>query len=174
MSEQSVAIHAASQDDKILAALAHGAVIIPTFGMIVSIVIWVTQKDKSPFVRDHALQALAYQIAAILLSLLGVICYFCLFLASMGIVPLGMLVAIPPDITATAEPTLGPGGIVAMLSIFAASFSPFCFMGVFLVAGLLYILYGLYGALCALQGRDFEYIVIGPWLKRYLAEQREV
>jgi len=55
-----------SQNDKIMAALAHISALLPLMGIIAPIVIWVTQKDKSEYVAFQALQAVAYQLLMIL------------------------------------------------------------------------------------------------------------
>ncbi len=34
-----------------------------------------------------------------------------------------------------------------------------------------FILYGLYGAVRVLPGNDFRYVLIGPWLERYLNKE---
>ena len=52
-----------SQDERIMAGLAHISAILPMMGMVAPIVIWVTQKDKSKFVSFQALQAVSYQLA---------------------------------------------------------------------------------------------------------------
>ncbi len=71
--------NAPSQNDRIMAALAHVSALLPFWGVIAPIVIWVTQKDKSRFVAFQALQALAYQISMILAGFVGMACYMCSF-----------------------------------------------------------------------------------------------
>lgn len=41
-----------------------------------------------------------------------------------------------------------------------------------MLAWLAYVGYGLFGAVSVLQGRDFRYAVLGPWLERYLEQGR--
>ena len=52
---------AASSDEKILAALAHGSVFLMFLGPVVPVILWVTQRKKSNYVSFHALQAMGYQ-----------------------------------------------------------------------------------------------------------------
>jgi uncharacterized Tic20 family protein len=65
VSEQEMASTRPTQDDRIMAALSHITVILPFFGVVAPIIIWVTQKEKSQYVAFQALQALAYQLSLI-------------------------------------------------------------------------------------------------------------
>ena len=62
-------------------------------------------------------------------------------------------------------------GLIAMLVTFITTFFPFCVMGIFVLIGAAFVLYGLYGAVRVLQGDDFRYAIIGPRLERYLAQE---
>lgn len=55
------ASHKAVPDDNLMAALAHAGILI---AVIVALVIWLTQKDKSKYVEFQAKQALIYQLVA--------------------------------------------------------------------------------------------------------------
>lgn len=46
-----------SSDERLMATLAH------SLGLLVDLIIWATQKDKSRFVRFQAMQAVAYDLA---------------------------------------------------------------------------------------------------------------
>ncbi|MEO6695674.1 MAG: DUF4870 domain-containing protein [Ignavibacteria bacterium] len=54
---------APTSDEKLLAMLAHLSVFLG--GIILPIIIWATQKDKSKFVRFHSLQSIFFHIAFI-------------------------------------------------------------------------------------------------------------
>jgi uncharacterized Tic20 family protein len=158
-----------TQDERIMAALAHASVILPFWGIIGAIVVWATQREKSRFVGFQALQAGVYQLALILGGMLCFACYMCSMFATF---PLAFLLA-PAGILA-AEATQGPaeaggaiGGVLAMLT----SFFPFCILGLLVLLGFVYILYALYGAAQVLQGRDFRYVIIGRRLERYLSQE---
>lgn len=51
-----------TQDEKVTSALAHAAVILPMWGIIITAVFWATQREKSKFIQDQTLQALSWQI----------------------------------------------------------------------------------------------------------------
>ncbi|MDY6877041.1 MAG: DUF4870 domain-containing protein [Chloroflexota bacterium] len=147
-----------TQDDRILAALAHASVILPFWGLIGAIVVWVTQREKSRFVSFQALQGTIYQFIPILTGFAGFACYMCSFL--------GMFLLIPMSGTE-------PGAVDNVLATIATIF-PFCVLGLFMLVGFAFVLYGLYGAVCVLRGNDFRYALIGPWLERYLNREKVV
>lgn len=54
-------------EDKILSGIAHLGILLNWVGAIGVLIIYLTQKDKSSFVGDHAKQALGYQICVLIL-----------------------------------------------------------------------------------------------------------
>jgi len=153
----------ATQDERILAALAHASVILPFWGLIGAIVMWATQREKSRFVGFQALQVITYQLVLVVGGFLGVACYMCSFFLMMFLgLPIGAL---------AAQNMATPDFFGGLLAIIISAF-PFCIMGILGLVGLAYVLYGLYGAVRVLQGHDFRYAIIGRRLEQYL--QREV
>lgn len=139
-----------TQDEKTLAALAHGSILLGIFtsgmgGIITALVLWLIQKEKSTYVTFQALQALVYQAVTFLVMMLGWCCWGILFTA-MLLVPL----LADPDAYQTALPA---GFWVGMASMVI----PFGIWG-------LTILYGLWAAARCLGGHDFKYAIIGNWL----------
>ncbi len=151
-----------SQDDYVMAALPHLATFLPFWGLVASIVIWATQKDKSRFVGFQALQAMIYQLMPVLGGILFFLCYLCSFGAIFVVTP---LIAAAADSAGTQSE-----GVIAALAMLPMSL-PFCIWGVVLVIFLCYVAYALYAAIRVFQGHDFRYALIGSWLDRYM--QRE-
>src|SRR4051812_32294672 len=61
-----------SEDERVLAALSHASIvanIINLAGMIATSLIWTMHRERSPYVRAHALQALVYQGVVLLITL---------------------------------------------------------------------------------------------------------
>ena len=152
----------ATQDERIMAALAHASAILPFWGLIGAIIIWATQKEKSRFVGFQALQVIVYQLVLILFGFLGFGCYMCSFFGTFMLMPLGVLAA---GGASEAE------GIIGMLLAMLTTFFPFCVMGVFTLVGVLFIVYSLYGAARVLQGDDFRYALIGRRLEQYMSRE---
>ncbi len=144
--DNEIRVNPPTQNDRIMAALAHATAILPVSGVIAPIIIWVTQKDKSEYVAFQALQAIAYQLTIILAWFAGMALYMGSFF--------GMFLSMP---------SAGPSR-----SVPAFVFVPFIVMGLILIGSLVFVLYGLVGAVMVLQGKDFRYILIGNQLKRYL------
>ncbi len=135
-----------SQDERIIAALAHISILLPMIGVIAPIVIWVTQKERSRFVAFQALQAIAFQLLLILIWFGGMACYMgSIFLT---IFSFGIL----------NSSSGGPG--LAFFLPFALFLGMFVFLGVF-------VIYGIIAAILTFQGKDFRYALIGRWVERY-------
>lgn len=141
---------APSQEERTMAALAHGSILLFGMGVVAAIVLWVTQKEKSRYVAFQALQAVAYHIAGFAIFLVGMACWMGLYFASL--IP---LITTPEE---SASAALWIFILVTLLMLV-----PFVQMG-------LWIIGGWWGAARALQGREFRYIVIGRYLDRWLAE----
>ena len=157
----------AMQDERIMAALAHASIILPFWGLIAAIIIWVTQREKSPFVGFQALQGAAYQLVLVLSGFVGLACYMCSFFGMFLLMPLGIVAA-----GSTGDPEImGAGGLAAILVSFLTGFFPFCVIGLVLLAGVAFVVYGLYGATRVLQGDDFRYAIIGRKLEQYLNQE---
>jgi uncharacterized Tic20 family protein len=155
-----------TQDERILAALAHASVILPFWGLIGAFIIWATQREKSRLVRFQALQGAAYQLTLVLCGFLCLACYMCSFLGTFlvqfGLAPLGIM----------AVESGSEIGIVGLLVPMLSVFIPFLVIGVLAFVALAFVLYGLYGAVQVIQGHDFRYVIIGRRLERYLAQEK--
>lgn len=141
----------ATQDEKLMAGLAHGSILLPMWGLILSALIFITQREKSPFTREQAAQAIVWQAALIAVFMVGMGCYMLSFFGLMG----GMILT-------GGEPAGGPP---------PAFFLPFGVMGMVALGALLFIAVGLFGAVRALQGHPFQYPLVGGFMNRYLAQE---
>ncbi len=151
-----------NQDDRVTAALAHLAAILPFWGIVASLIIWLTQKEKSQFVAFHALQSLVYQILPILGGLALFLCYICSF-STMFLLPFAGV--------AVAEGS-GEEWPVILMSIVSVGV-PFVIFGVGILLWLAWLAYALYGAVRVFQGHDFRYALVGRWIERYQGNQQE-
>jgi uncharacterized Tic20 family protein len=138
-----------------MAGMAHATIIFSAVGLIGSLIIWGTQREKSEFLAFQALQAAAYQFLLLLAGLLAGALYTCSIL-----VPVTTLFFAP----------FGDG--TALCFTFLTFSCTFGLLFLVLLAWLAYVGYGLFGALSVLQGRDFRYVFLGPWLERYLEQGR--
>jgi uncharacterized Tic20 family protein len=139
-----------TQEEKVMSAIAHGSVILFGTGLIAAIVVWITQKDKSRYVAFQALQAVIYQAAGLLVFGLAMCCWLGLYFLSF----------IPLMVAADQGSSDPPAFFIFSMLLMVV---PFAVMG-------LWVLGGIWGAIRALQGRDFGYLVIGDQLERWQAE----
>jgi uncharacterized Tic20 family protein len=154
MSEEAGAT-VSTQDEHIMAAVAHATIVFSAAGLIGPLVIWGTQREKSEFVAFQALQAAAYQFILLVAGFLAGALYMCSFLS----MPVTALLAAPFDEGA------------AVCFPFLTFSCTFGILFLILLAWLAYVGYGLFGAVSVLQGNDFRYVYLGPWLERYLAQE---
>ncbi len=148
-----------SSDERIMAGLAHLCVLLFGWGLIGSIVIWATQKDKSPYVRFQALQSVAYQIAFTLAAIVIFACSMCSTFAFLGAIPF-----FSNSSPAPSEP--GVGDQIAMFVFVFGQIAPFL---VGMLGWFVMVAYGLFAAARAFQGRDFRHVLIGWRVERLLA-----
>lgn len=175
MDEGSEAAQTWTQDEKIMAALGHATIIWPVMGILAPLAIWVTQREKSRIVAFQALQAGVYHMTLILAGLACGVCYFCGYLGMLvGVisVPISMVFTLPQQGPTPEE--LPPEALIPLVLTFLGMIVFYVLIFGLLFLGLavwvVYIAYGLYGAVANLRGQDFRYVIIGPRLERYLKQ----
>ena len=138
-----------TSDEVTMAALAHGSALVGLFtsgigGIIVALIIWLVKKEESAYVGFQALQALVFQIAVLVVTII-----------------LGILVAFFWTIA----------GILASVAI-GCCLMPFALALTFVIilVPLAGLIYGLYGAIECYNGRDFAYWLVADFLKGQLGQ----
>jgi uncharacterized Tic20 family protein len=137
-------INVVAQDpeERSLAALAHGSIIlnffVPGLGIIAALAVWLTQRDRSAYAAKQALQAGIYQIVW------TVVPVFMIIMGVVGLILGGAFVAM-------SDVRIGAGLLIAFLLGALA-------LAAFVIIGLLYALVAAYEAY---QGRAFRYWLIG-------------
>ena len=136
-----------STENRLLAALAHGSVVTQGLGILVGVVVYITQREKSHYAAFQGLQAAVYQLVNLII-VIGMWVVWGIFYG-LSILSLIKLEETNPD---AAPPAIF---WIAMIS----SVIPLIYM-------VLVGLYGLWGALRSWQGKDFRYLIIGNWLEK--------
>ena len=136
-----------SSDERTWATLAHASALLNVFGgvggIIAALVIWLTQREKSAWVGFQALQALVFQAAAVVITVLVVSAVWVVgFIVSFATIGMGTFVAVP-----------------VMILVFFGGFA-------MIAAGMVYAFYGAYQIY---QGREFRYLLVGGWLQPHTA-----
>ena len=132
-----------SSDEKLMSLLAHLSIIIPNIGIIAPIIIWVTQKDKSKFVRFNAIQAIFFQLV-----------FFILIMASILIGLILMFVSLP---MITQNPDAAPG------ALFWVSMGV---MNLYFPLWIIFAIYAVVAAVKSFRGKIFRYLIIGRIIER--------
>lgn len=135
-----------SQEERVMAALAHGSVLLSLFGPLGPVLVWISQRRKSRYAAFQALQAMGYQALVLWIGL--------------SVALIGVLVFVLSVVLPSADMSM---------KLDALPFDPLMRQAVLIQNILLGIwavlcLPGLVGAGVALAGRDFHY----PWLGRKL------
>lgn len=130
-----------TSDERMMAALAHGSVVLSGPGILVGVLIWLTQREKSAYASRQGLQAAVYQ-------LLGMIVIIGLWLAWGIFYAVSMIPLIrDSDRYVDAPPPLFWVGMISMV--------------VPLLTMVVWGLYGLWAAVRCFAGRDFRYAMLG-------------
>lgn len=138
-----------TQDERIMAALAHGAVLLPMWGLILTGVIWATQREKSEYVRQQGVQALAWQVTELVGMFIGMGCYFISFFFGFFAIAL----------------TERMGSAPFFFPVF-----PLLSFGFIFLLIIFFMVVGLIAAVQSLQGRPFTYPFVGRRVRAYLAD----
>jgi len=130
-----------TQEERLLAALAHAAIVTGAMAPVAGILIYLTQKEKSAYATGQALQAAVYQLLGLLVMIVIWSCWGGFY--ALTFIP----IIRNSDQYQDAPPPIFWVGMGSMII-------PLIVMG-------LWGLYGLYGALRAWAGADFRYAVVG-------------
>lgn len=144
-----------TSDESLMAAIAH------FFGFLIALIVWVTQKDKSRFVRFQSIQALAFDLAVsvIMLIVVGIIMIVVFGVLALGV---GDLVILGSQGNPTAEPVRI---VVALLT--AVPFLIPC--TIIPVVGVIFVA-RLVATIQTFQGKNFHYPWLGRWIEKMLSD----
>ena len=140
-----------SSDEKLMGALAH------LFGPLVALIVWSTQKDKSRFVKFQALQALAFDV--ILIAVMGVV-LFCAF----GVMFAGIFGSMFVTLGNASSPDAVPPFFILPFMF------PMLMSACILPFSLLILTARLIASISVLNGRNYQYPLLGKWLENFLKE----
>jgi uncharacterized Tic20 family protein len=147
-----------TQNERVLAAISHASILVPVTGAVIPFIIWSTQKEKSQFVRGHSLQALVYQLSLIVYFVAIASCFLLSLVARSTSITLETL---------DGKQLLNPLLDISML--FPLLINIVIFLGMFL-----FTIYGFIGSVRTLQGKPFQYILIGRKVENYIQSKQNV
>jgi len=137
-----------AQEDRLVASVGHANAIVTLWGLIFPLVVWISQKDRSPLLRFQSLQALIYQG-------IGAIAYFGTMAIYMIFIFGWMFLVLANPETANSP------------DAFAASLAPMLVFGfVYFVLGPIFLFFAVLAAVRILRGHDYRYPILGNQLAR--------
>jgi uncharacterized Tic20 family protein len=142
-------------EERVFAAVSHGSAIMMGWGVMIPLLIWITQREKSKFVKFHALQAMLFQLTQTPFMMVAFFGFSIVYIGAMVI--MGFFTA--------------QTGSVNDKVIYFASQVVFT-AGMFLVMAV-YPIIGLVAAALTFAKRDFRYPILGSWLDKYLSQESE-
>jgi uncharacterized Tic20 family protein len=142
-----------TSDEKVFAALAHASVLLSFLGPIGATIVWVIQRNKSKYVRYHALQAMGYQALAFWIWLIG------MFIVMFGVMGISIAITIAASESSAVPPE-------AMFVI-----QPIIMLTIFGMWGVMFLI-GFIGAVFCMLGKDFRYPILGNWLQHKLFNEQ--
>lgn len=140
-----------TSDERMLGALAH------FFGVVGSLIIYLTQKDKSRFVRFQAAQALAFDLIVMLVMF---IVFFCLF----GVMFVGMFGTMFAGLSSAAQ-----SENFSWLMILPAIF-PFGMFACIFPFSMAILIARIVATVSVFSGKDFRYPWLGPRVEQFLID----
>ncbi len=132
-------------EDHIVGAVCHSTSALLMWGIITPIVVWITQHERSMFLRFQALQALIYQGIGLVAYFAFLALYFVFIFGFMGV--------------AIYAGNSGSSASPAWLGIAALPFLGI--MCLFALAGLVYPVLAFVAAVRVLNGHDYHYPILG-------------
>lgn len=146
---------APSSNERVWAALAHGSIVLFSLSPVISLLVWMSNRERSKYAAFNALQAMSFQSAfpftyltTSVISMLLVFLYIFALLSSVN------------EMVSSDSPLVGLGFFVALFGPIAANFALTYLMG---AAGVIY----------CLKGKTFRYPILGKWLEDFLASGEE-
>ncbi|MBN2148199.1 MAG: DUF4870 domain-containing protein [Anaerolineales bacterium] len=143
-----------TSDERLMAAVSH------FFGLVVALIIWATQKDRSRFVRFQAVQAMAFDIVVMVVAFITAGCLMLVMFLGMILSTGGMIFMTDPS----GAPDPGALGVF-MTMITSFSFLMPC--AIFALVGGVWVV-RLLAAIQTFQGRDFRYPWLGARVEQFL------
>lgn len=138
-------------EDRWVAAMGHFSVIIALWGILAPLTAWIMQGKRNSFLKFQSLQAVAFQIFVLFLTLAAGVMYFIGALAFLMLTGFGG----SPDTTSSA----GITGIVVLLISMAVA-------AVILLIVPLFHIMGQWAGYRVLKGDDYRYPLIGKFIER--------
>jgi uncharacterized Tic20 family protein len=143
-------------EDRWVSAMGHISVIIPLWGILAPLSVWILQGKRNAFLKLQAVQTVVYQVIVNLM-----------YLVSNAIPLFGVLILFA--FTGLESGPTQPTTPLQMIGIAAFIISMLVFMVIILIVPLFHIL-GQWAGYSVLKGDDYRYPLAGRWAERWMAK----
>jgi uncharacterized Tic20 family protein len=150
-----------TREDQWVAGMGHASAILMMWGTILPLLVWLTQKDRSPRLRFQSLQALVYQLIA-------TVAYF-VFMAVYMVVFMGMFAGMIPLLNTNGQGVSTPVGVFFIISMIVL----LLLMLVVSLALPTYHLFSMIAGIQVVKGKDYLYPLLGKLLAQRLERQNQ-
>jgi uncharacterized Tic20 family protein len=144
-----------TRESQFVVSMSHAAGVLMMWGVLTPLALWITQKERSPYLRFQSMQATVYQFLAILGYFAFTAIYFLFFIGFFGLMVIGG--------SATQFSAGSSFGAIALL-IFV--FVMLLMWVVFMFAVPTYHLFAMIAGIQTLKGRDYHYPLLGNFIAR--------
>lgn len=144
-----------AMEERFVAAMSHGSAILILWGVLSPLAVWLTQKDRSLYLRFQALQATVYQLLAILGYFAFMAIYFLMFMVVFMIVTFGGDSIVNAGDEVETVVTIIFLVMALLVSLIAIVFS---------LALPTYHLFAMIAGIQILKGKDYRYPFLGKFL----------
>jgi len=144
-----------TKEDRWVAAMSHASAILLMWGLVSPLAVWITQKDRSPYLRFQALQATVYQV----LALLAYFGFMAVYFFSM----IALFLALPLTSSGGYRP-----GNESLIFLLIFGIVILVVWAVILLAVPTYHLFAMIAGIQILKGKDYHYPILGKQIERFL------
>jgi len=142
-----------TSDDTLLAAISH------FFGLLVAFIVWITQKDRSRFLRFQSVQAMAFDliVGVVILLLAGI--FACVIFGA-----LALMVGVIASLASQGNPSAEPAVILVALLVATPLFIPIIFIPIAIIV----LIFRIIATIQTFQGKNYHYPRLGKWVEMRL------
>jgi uncharacterized Tic20 family protein len=149
-------------EDRLMAAMSHASALLPLMGAAIPIGVWLSQKERSPLLKFQSLQAFVYQIIAMAVYFLMMVCQMVISFAVFPLMMVPLAFLNNPQTQEVSEVAV----VVFLIFMGVICVVALLFNVLMWVGGPAYIIIALIGARQVLDGRDFYYPLLGRWIEK--------
>jgi len=153
-------------EDNWVSGVCHATVILRLLGIITPLIIWFSQKERSAKIRFQAMQAVIYQLIAVVAYMVGMAAYMAFFFIM--IAGTAVFGAVTPSASTNGD--LPPVVGIIFLIFFGIIM---IFWLLFMIATPIYYILAAVASIFTARGKNFKYPILGEIISKRLNAPKE-